>query len=221
MLHRPTVEEGLFQLKLTTVVLADADFAERLKQVPVYLFAQTSDNEASVLKRGAELFKKGIASEVIISDDTEGTNKGYPGSKVWKQELKKLRIPAAKITVIPCKGLLHTLSESQALVSYCKRQRNVIVVTPPFHQVRAFISMVSAIGNGFVPTLRVYNRTGVSMPWLAEACHSQGTLKTTRLQLVETELERILTYQDKDYTDPGRLSGYRTVFGYLKWRDQA
>lgn len=52
------------------------------------------------------------------------------------------------------------------------------------------------------------------MSWRDLVTHSQGTLQAPRRQLIQEELTRIRTYQDK-----GDLAGLDDVLDYLNRRD--
>jgi len=52
------------------------------------------------------------------------------------------------------------------------------------------------------------------MPWMEYVVHSQGTLQAPRRQLIQEELIRVNTYQNK-----GDLAGFQEVLDYLNCRD--
>ncbi|MBI2476203.1 MAG: hypothetical protein HYV67_03095 [Candidatus Taylorbacteria bacterium] len=188
---QPTEAEKLLQL--ATMVLTDT-----IHRAPAaYLFGQTADNKHSVLERGAELLRDNVVSRLLLHDAQGEKNKGYEGIGVWKKHLSEGGVRASQITGIPCLELGHTFSEAKALAKYAHDQGwgKLIIVAAPFHQLRAFISMVTAIRLLQNTTLRVYNQVGSTLPWDQKVLHSQGILMATRQDLIVEELRRIKRYQ--------------------------
>jgi hypothetical protein len=118
-------------------------------------------------------------------------------------------VPAGKISSI------NTLIESEALVRYCKQERygSVYVVSLPFHQLRAFMTLVTVALREY-PQLSIYSHPGAALPWIETVAHSQGTLQAPRRQLIQEELTRISAYQKK-----GDLARFEDVLDYLNRRD--
>jgi len=88
-----------------------------------------------------------------------------------------------------------------------------VVTSVPFHQERAFITMVSAATQAY-PELRIYSHPGTALPWDEVVTHSQGTLTGTRAGLIAEERKRIDTY-----TARGDLVPRAEVLRYLRQRD--
>jgi len=185
--------------------------------VPVYLFSETVDNEASVLAKGVQLLQGGRVSGLAIVKDIAGANRGYPGAESWHDQLITRGVPSEKISFIRCENLLHTYVEAQALVMHAQRYhwRKVVIVAPPFHQLRAFMAVVSAMKLLRFDDLRVYNQVGSKLSWDEDVFHSQGKLQATRRELVVTELRRIYLYHEK-----GDLVSIDEALEYLAWRDK-
>jgi len=197
--------------QLLALVLADGVENNRW---PTYLFSETANNEDSVMRRGVRMMNDGSAEMLYIIDDTTRTNSGYPGADTWKKKLSGL-VLTTDVETIPCKEPLNTFTESLAVASLAK-ERNwnaLYIVAPSFHQMRAFISMVSAMKKLNAP-VRVYNKVGMAQPWGDTVAHSQGTLVRTRLELVVEESRRIETYTAK-----GDLLPIEEVLQYIEWRD--
>lgn len=211
-----TQTKKLFQL--TTMVLTDS--AQNLRHTPTYLFTETSDNASSVLDVGSGLLLGDFASCILLLNDRNGQNKGYPGASKWKKTLKGMGVEAQDIVFVRCDEPLNTLSESAALVQYANARNlhRVIIVAPAFHLVRAFMSVVTAVHCLSAQGLRVHCQVGTSLPWDEEAKHSQGALKCLRSELIITEFNRILRYQSWPLGKGGLVSTDH-VFNYLKWRD--
>lgn len=199
--------------QVLTVVLTDC--VKGLRASPVYLFSETTDNERSVFQTGVRLLCEGKASGLFLIDDADRTNVGYPGAKRWTERLARAGVQPSSIGVIKCTGWLHTYSESLALVAHAKREGwgSLVIVAPPFHQVRAFVSIVSAMRK-LDAKIRVFNQVGTTSAWSKTVRHSQGTLVRTRLDLVTEEIRRI-----KRYARKGDLVSVDVVLEYLAWRN--
>lgn len=213
MAHQISPEEILLQ-QLTTIVLTDALPPE--SHMPAYLYTQTSDNQGSVFVPAIRLSLSGGVSQLLILDDADGTNKGYPGSYPWITHFVSCGVRREKINMVPCFEPLNTFSESLALMKYAQHHHlsKLCIIAPPFHLPRAFISAVSAAYDVGVPTLKIYCQVGATLPWAETVAHSQGTLRGTRRQLIATELQRIHTYEAK-----GDLVSITRALQYLEWRD--
>jgi len=198
---------------LQAIVLADSE--QEAPECPAYLFSETQDNEASVLCRGQQLADEGIAERLIIIDDVNNNNAGYPGAPKWIDRLLSLGVHRSDITSIPIEDGLNTYSESVALIEYALDQgwKTLGIVAPPFHQLRAFLSVVGAIMK-VREKIRVYNFAGDNLRWSQTARHSQGTLVRPRKLLVIEEMRKI-----EIYTKKGDLATIDQALKYLDWRD--
>ena len=180
-----------------------------------YLFAQTPDNQASVLFKGRQLLAKGIAPKVMFVQT--GERSGYLGYDVWKEQLLAWHVPETCIegVAVGYDVILHTLSEAEAMVQQAKQQgyKQVLVVAAPFHQPRAFMTAITAALRHY-PEIQLYSQAGEVLPWLGEAVHSQGNEKAVRKDLIQGEVERIAKYQSL-----GDLASFEEVLQYLNKRD--
>jgi hypothetical protein len=189
-----------------------------LPEVPVdgaYLFGQTVDNEQSVFATAVDLVSQHQTRQLLIPDSVPRC--GYPGFRAWQQALIGLGLRDTTITGISTASYptLNTLIEATAVVGYAKQKSisSIFVVSPPFHQLRAFMTTVSVALQEF-PELQIYNRVGIALPWHETVFHSQGTLECTRSDLIHSELERIERYQAK-----GDLAAAEAVLEYINRRD--
>jgi hypothetical protein len=144
---------------------------------------------------------------------------GYPGATQCRHGLQESGLPTESITGVPVEATtsLNTLIESEALVRFARDQAftSLIVVSPPFHQLRAFMTAVTVALEEY-PQLSIYSHPGATQPWMEAVIHSQGTLQASRRQLIQEELGRISTYQDK-----GDLTRFEDVLDYMNRRDMA
>jgi hypothetical protein len=180
-----------------------------------YLFAQTQPNQPSVFMAARELVAQERVRKVLISDCSPKS--GYPGAVACRQAMIEFGIPAGAIEEVPMEPaeILHTLIESQMVVRFAKAQgyRRLIVVASPFHQERAFITMVTAALREY-PSLKLYSVPGAPQPWDEVVTHSQGTLQGTRAELIAEEQKRI-----EKYTVQGDLLSRDSIVEYLRTRD--
>jgi uncharacterized SAM-binding protein YcdF (DUF218 family) len=180
-----------------------------------YLFAQTEPNQESVFAAGRELVERGRVRKLLISDCSPKS--GYIGAAACRNAMMEAGIPAGAIAEVPMEPteILHTLVESQTVVRFAQAQgyKRLIVVSAPFHQQRAFMTMVTAALREH-PALKVYSVPGAPQPWDEVVTHSQGKLRGTRAELIAEEQKRI----DK-YTAQGDLFPRADILKYLRTRD--
>jgi len=181
-----------------------------------YLYCTTIENQASVFQTARKLISHSVASRIYLLE-AEAMS-GYPGANQCRKRLREFGLSEEQIACIPIAGAdsLNTLIESQALVRFFRDRgfRSLVVVSPPFHQLRAFMTAVTVALNLY-PELSIYSYPGATLSWLSSVTHSQGTLKAQRRQLIQDELNRIQTYQIK-----GDLASFEDVLNYLNRRDK-
>jgi hypothetical protein len=204
-------------------VLEDAELLLRvLMDVPpagvvegAYLFAQTEPNQPSVFMAGRGLIERGRVHRLLISDCTPKS--GYIGAAAYRQAMIGAGIPAGAIEEVPMEPteILHTLVESRMVVRFAQTRgyQRLIVVSAPFHQERAFMTMVTAARREY-PGLKVYSVPGAPQPWDEVVTHSQGKLRGTRAELIAEERKRI-----EKYTAQGDLLPREAILEYLRTRD--
>lgn len=180
-----------------------------------YLFAQTEPNQASVFAAGRDLLEQGRAERLWISDCLPKS--GYVGAAATRRAMASAGIPADAIEEVPMEPteILHTRIESERVVALARRRdyARLIVVSSPFHQERAFMTMATVAMRDY-PALKLYSRPGVPQRWDETVTHSQGTLTGTRADLIASERRRIATYTAK-----GDLADRAEVLHYVRTRD--
>lgn len=181
-----------------------------------YLFAQTQPNQDSVFAAARELLDRGAMRKILISDCR--AKSGYPGAAAWRAAMADYGISPDAVDEVPMEPteILHTLIESQAVVRFAKAQgyERLIVVSSPFHQERAFITVVTAALREY-PSLKVYSLPGEPQSWDEVVTHSQGVQESTRAEWIAAEQQRIETYTAK-----GDLVERNKVLDYLRRRDE-
>lgn len=180
----------------------------------VYLFGQTSDNEDSVLNMAVEIHTL-LRKRIFLCDGETGH--GYPGFPMWQKKLLARGVGEDSIFPIrtPYEKNINTHSEAESLVGFAKSNdwEKAVVVAPPFHQLRAFITAVSVAVREY-PELQIWSCVGTPLDWGTRVRHSQGTTVGTRIELLAGELARIHKYYEK-----GDLISAGDVLSYLNRRD--
>ena len=180
-----------------------------------YLYCTTVDNQASIFKVARVLVSHEIVARIFILDAQAMS--GYPGAVQCQRRLLEFGLLAEQIDYVPYGDAesINSLVESQALVRFAKdrKMRSLILVSPPFHQLRAFMT-AATVALKEHPELVIFSHPGAAMSWMESVAHSQGTLQAQRRQLIQEELIRIHTYQDK-----GDLARFEAVLDYLNRRD--
>jgi hypothetical protein len=180
-----------------------------------YLYCQTKGNQMSTFQTAVFLIQNILSPKVLILKEKEKS--GYLGFSEWTHQLHQLGITAEQIELVKNDGAseLNTLTESKALIRHARRKGycSLYVVASPFQQLRAFMTAVTVSVREY-PELLIYSYPGVTMPWQEEVIHSQGKLIAKRRELIQKELERIDTYQDK-----GDLASFEQILTYLNERE--
>jgi uncharacterized SAM-binding protein YcdF (DUF218 family) len=201
------------QIELLLRVLADVRPAGIVEGA--YLFAQTQPNQESVFLAAKDLIDRRRVDRILISDCTPKS--GYIGAAAYRAAMIEAGIPAACIEEVPMEPteILHTGIEADRTVQFAKARgyKRLLVLSAPFHQERAFMSMVTAVLRHY-PSLKVYSHPGEPQPWDEVVTHSQGRLQGTRAELIAEELRRIETYTAK-----GDLAPREAILEYLRTRD--
>ena len=198
-------------LQLLTRVMAD-NLPAGIADV-AYLVGET---------KGAELLEDSRAR--IIAAQKGGDGFGYCGFQHSTEFLKALGVCDKDIMGIEYQfedfnDKVNTLTELINTVRFARDHgwRKLLLVAPHFHQLRSFITAVTAVDQEY-PELKVYNCLGNRLDWNEPAVHSQGALHaTTRFDLIEGEMKRIVAYQ-KD-GQPYPLVSVERALKYLKERD--
>ena len=180
-----------------------------------YLYATTEANQNSVIDKGVELFNAGLTKELWIADTAPKS--GYVGVDIWRRLLEEKGMPAEKIIGINTHDydMLNTYIEAFEVIGHAKKHdiSSLLIVSAPFHQLRAFSTIVTAILREY-PALKTYSQAGNAMAWHEDVSHSQGTLLGNRDDFIYTEIERIDKYNKK-----GDLADLEDIIEYLNTRD--
>jgi len=179
-----------------------------------YLFGQTEENTTSVITRGVTLLERGETQRLLISGFRAEC--GYPGFEAYRERLLEAGVSPEKILgVDPPEGpIMHTTNEGRALISFALRKgfRSLHIVAAPLHQLRAYISAVSAVIKTGAP-LALFSAPGEAHTWETIVRHSQGKATGSRAELLSGEIERI-----ERYRACGDLASNEEIWAYLKAR---
>jgi len=207
------VDELEALLFLSQRVLADYRDPRRGPLQMLYIFANTTDNADSTFVRAVDMEQSGAMKNLGLAEGTLGH--GHAGFSASLKRLRQLGwSDSVPVRALDVDGVVNTLREAEELHDYSIYHRGDIgIVAPPFHLVRAFVSVVSTIA---AHPMRVYAYPGVPLPWSEEVVHSQGVVRGTRSNLLKSELERLAKYRASEF---GGLLSAREVLQYLDWRD--
>lgn len=207
---------------LNTMVLSDDS---GMPGWPIYPFTETQDNEHSVLIKSVDMLQicQAHFSEhsILLTDNLGGSEPGYLGAERWRNKLYKLGVVESEVMLIPFTlPNLNTLTEAFNVVEFILKKgwKGLFTVAPPFHALRCFLSMITAI-NHFKPEgLRVYSCVGITQPWDKHITHSQGKTTGTRKEIFVGEFRSISKYR-KPENKPVPLVSNDQALEYLEWRD--
>ena len=181
--------------------------------------------DVSILDELCQKYRKAGAQNVeqiverISKTKDKGLIAGYVGFLHWKNKLERLGVNEKDIILIEpdYRYYLSTDAESEGLVEFCSKRRytDICVTAPPLHQVRAYISDISAVLHKGMD-LRVYSRAGKTLNWTEKIIHSQGTTEKKRAEFLREELNKILKYNE---TGNPPLASLEEVIDYLNNRD--
>jgi len=235
----PTLDLGALTT-LLQVVEDDRLLAPRVELA--YLFAETKGNQRSVLDAGARLFHEGRVG--LLGITSAGPDNDFTGHDAWHTALVARGVPKEKIIgiephyvpwLIGDGSTTNTLTEAMGLVSKARDAswQRVYAVAAPFHQLRAFMSVVTGLSHtpppselsGFAqmspdflwqPGLEVYNHSGDKLPLAEVVVHGQGSSRVTapRGDMFQHEIRKVINYWLKD-----NLIDPRIAVHYVERRD--
>ena len=208
-------EIGLLASEVACIirVLADKE-PDSGKLDAIYLFHQTEHNASSSIQTAQKLYRRlkerRNGEPVPVAVAGWETSICGPGYMVWREWLG-----VEPIVVVPPIDLVNTntYTESKALARAAALAgwRNIIIIAPPFHLPRAFITSVSVLES----PVRVYACPGQVLGWNTSSIHSQGVETGTWMNFAEGEIGKIRKYQKK-----GDLLPFPKVVEYLNDRDR-
>lgn len=186
----------------------------------VCFYGQTTENDTPMIESAAFIHMNGAARLVAITGFAGEKNGSFEvrSSKSFANEIMKLGVASENIISFPLSKKFPPCTDAEAVgvIEFAKSQgwKSIIVTVPPLHQVRAFISTVSAAIK-YYPELKVYSIPSEALPWTEEVIHSQSAPRAKRSEQFGGELAKLAKYSGKgDHVSPDE------ILAYLNRRDQ-
>ena len=128
-----------------------------------------------------------------------------------------VRIPEDRIVGFPLATEIPpcTDAEARGLVRFAKERgwKSLVIVVPPFHAVRAFVSTVSPAIREY-PELKVYSHPSQAPSWTEEVMCFQGMPRGKRASFIPKEFEKM-----ERYLATGSHLAPEEILAYLDRRD--
>ena len=210
-------EDRIMLIELLHRVLSDA--------LPAYsnvaaMYGETRENEGLQLAMMATLWHGSSVGNLAVSG-FKGEEKGeliVSGFGRWSEILHKMyNIPERHIVGFPLATELPpcTDAEARGLVRFAKERgwKSLVIVVPPFHAVRAFVSTVSPAVREY-PELKVYSHPSLAPSWTEKVMCFQGMPRGKRTSFIPSEFEKM-----ERYLATGSHLAPEEVLAYLDRRD--
>ncbi len=201
-----------------------SDFIPSNKVDAAYLYANTPDNEISILEGGLALYKSGLINTLCLAGggpylppNLHNAKVAYSGYDPWRNWLENHGVESENIHAIPRPLLSHTGTEAYQFVRFAKSHnwKKVCVVACPTHMLRAFVNTVACALREY-PELLIYAKPGTSLAWDEKVLSSQGNVFGTRSDTVmKSEWDRLNTVWHDKYD----VVGSDKIVEYIKWRN--
>lgn len=174
-----------------------------------YCYAHNDLNIECMAKSVINNIKEGDKVYIL---DNKSKMSGVSKSLIVSNQYKNLNINTNKI---PYENeTINTKIESNAVIEWAKKNniKDLIICAPPFHILRAFMTIVSsAIDINY--KINIYAITGIVDNWRKMTISHQGLNKTSYNQFIELELDRISIYNKK-----GDIKNANIIWDYLMRR---
>jgi len=195
------INEKLHQLN--TLVLCDTPGSE--KADAIYIFAEPNTYLALLTGAVAGLAKSTGVKVAICG----GVGQGYD-FRPWLKALREQGLKEDEIVLIAPDDTLNSLTESLKLAQHAKMfgWKNIWITAPPYQQLRAFMTLVTALKKEF-HLAKIYNLIALPLKWYKETVHYQGEVKGRPVDFILSESERIEKYiQKNDLLPPEQVLKY-------------
>jgi hypothetical protein len=182
----------------------------------VCFFGQTTENDTPMLESAARIQRAGLANLVAVTGfkGEKNEEKGFEvrSCEAFTAKLVELGVDPANIVGFPLSAKFPPCTDAEAIgvVEFAKERgwKSLIVTVPPLHQVRAFISIVSAAIK-YYPELMIYSVPAEALPWTQEVIHSQSAPRARRSAQFAGELAKLEKYWLKgDHSSPDVILAY-------------
>lgn len=153
-----------------------------------------SHNESNIKYMVNSLKKQNISNIHILGNDKSMS--GVPEYIITKKHYNDESI---NVNEIPFNSnIINTLNESIFVVEYLvkKEYKNILITAPPFHLLRAAMTMISYIVKKKYD-IKVYILPGICNNWNEYAVTHQGLNNLPMNELLDLEMKRIIEYSKK------------------------
>lgn len=186
------------------------------EETAIFITCQTNDNKDRTYAAAAALARRMPEVPVFI-DDMPAMGNWHDGYEAVRRELVAVLPNPLRPVKFPT-GQYNTYTEALGLVEaaiMAEKRKNLVVVSPPMHQIRTFVTHVSVLQNvhqTFEPITNIFNLPCADYSdaeWEQVVRHSQGQDGKTRMQWLETELSKVAG-KDKyaNTNEPSRILSY-------------
>lgn len=205
--------------ELVTRVLCDA--WPRRGVDALYLFGQSSDNYPMILDHAARLYNGGFVGVIASNAQEAGiapSGLPYPGFKEVAGEL--MGHGFRESAIVPLQMMKFNPSTDAEAVGFVHRAnrdgwRDILCVAPPLHELRAFVSTVSAALKEGFGYLNIWSISTYPVSWQEPVYHSQTSGgRAPRWTFFASELDKMVRYCKKGDHVPAK-----EILAYMNLRD--
>lgn len=174
-----------------------------------YCFAHNDINIECMAKSVKNIIND---NDKIFILDNKSKMSGVSNSSIVSKQYEFFNINTNKIPYD--KDSINTKIESNAVIEWAKKNniKDLIICAPPFHILRAFMTIVSsAIDINY--KINIYTLSGLVDNWRKITISHQGLNKTSFNNFIKLELDRISIYNKK-----GDIKNANIIWDYLMRR---
>lgn len=197
-------------------LIADVHESFSSEDTAIYITGQTNENKERTYRAAAELAQN-LPHVPVFIDNMPRMDDWHDGYEAEREALGRMFQNPIRPIQFPA-GQYNTHTEALGLMEAATRERrtNLIIVSTPTHQIRAFGTHVSVLQNrhpSLEPTMNIFNFSCIDYPdaeW-EQVVRQSGYYSTrkTRMQWLETELSKVAGKDRYDImNDVGRILAY-------------
>jgi len=165
----------------------------------IFIANNTKDNKSKVYHTAARFACRMPEVPVLIGDmpPIGDWHDGYDSERSELAHMLPNKIFPVKL---PSKQY-HTYTEALGLIEaavIAEKRTNLIIISHPLHQIRAFVTTVSVLQNEYRPlesSTHIFNLSCSDcsdIEWESDVRHSQGQGGKTRMEWLEIELSKVI-----------------------------
>lgn len=158
------------------------------------------------ITEAARLYKEGWSKKIVISGNIDNPPHSIPAKRMLP-ELIKLGVPKEDVELE--EKSLTTRDQAVEVMQIVQKKgwKRVILVASNYHQLRAFMTFLKAMKEQGLQ-IEIINAPARDLKWFEE------TGWGTRIDLLETEIDKIEQYQKK-----GHVVSYEEALEYQQWKE--